>query len=282
VPSGDKYYNPTKLGLTANSISGNSAPSISGSSKSLPTIAYTQTVGASTYTIASYKVPNGVGIGFVPSPMLQLSVGLIKETALSFRFVPTTKIGNEAQIGLWGIGIQHGLKQWIPVVSRIPFVNLTFQAGYTKLSSNVKMGIKPSDLNAEDQTSPQVNWTSSQKMDLTVSNFTANIIASIDIPVITVYGGVGISSSKTDLNLLGYYPIPSSYDIAAGKGIVNSSNLAAMKDPIKMHIGSNDGSLTKPRLSAGLKLKLGPVHIHGDYTYAYYSIVSVGLGISIR
>jgi hypothetical protein len=285
VPTADKSYDPTKLGLTANSISGNSAPTLSGKNIDGPTIGYTKTIGATTYPIASYKTPHGYGIGFIPSPMLQLTVGLIKETSLSFRYIPTTdiKIGNAdvGKIGLWGIGIQHGLKQWIPVVSRIPFLNLTFQAGYTKLTSGADIKITPSELNAEDHTTAPISWAG-QKMNLTVSNFTANIIASVDIPVISVYGGVGLSSSKTDMNLNGYYPIPSSFDIATSKGIVDNSNIAAMKDPVKMHIGSNDGNLTKPRLSAGLKFKLAVLHIHFDYTYAYYSIASVGIGISFR
>jgi hypothetical protein len=288
VPSGDKTFDPTKIlagtALPANvsrviTPANGLAPTIAGKNSSGPSLGYYYTVGANTFPIASYSTPKGLGVGFIPSPMLQLSIGLIKETSLSFRYVPTTKIGNVGQIGLWGIGIQHGLKQWIPVVSRVPFVNLTFQAGYTKLSNSENISFTPSDLTGvTDQTAAAVSWKG-QKMDLTVSNFTANIIASVDIPVITVYGGVGLSSSKTDLGLLGNYPIPT-FDPVQGKSVVTAASV--VKDPIKVHIGSNDGNLTKPRLSAGLMLKLGPIHIHGDYTYAYYSIVSAGLGISIR
>jgi hypothetical protein len=283
VPAGDKSFDPTKIGLAANSISGNSAPTLSGKRSAGPIIGYTQTVGANTYSIASYNSPKGFGIGVIPSPMLQLTVGLIKETSLSFRYIPTTniKIGNAdvGKIGLWGIGIQHGLKQWIPVVSRVPFLNLTFQAGYTKLSNSENISFTPADLQGvTDQTAGAVSWAG-QKMDLNVSNFTANVIASVDIPVISVYGGIGISSSKTDMSLLGNYPIPT-FDPVQLKSVVNASGV--VKDPIKTHIGSNDGNLTKPRLSAGLKFKLGPLHIHFDYTRAYYSIVSAGIGISFR
>jgi hypothetical protein len=281
VPAADKTFDPTKLGLAATSISGNSAPTLSGPRTPGPTITYTQTVAGNPYTLASYSTPQGIGVGFIPSPMLQLTIGLIKETSLSFRYVPTTKIGDVGQIGLWGIGIQHGLKQWIPVISRVPFLNLTFQAGYTKLTSGADISITPADIDAIDQTTSAISW-SNQKMNLAVSNFTANIIASIDIPVISIYGGIGISSSKTDMNLTGYYPIPSSYNFLTDQGIVNNSNAAEMKNPLSIHIGSNDGSLTKPRFSAGLKFKLAVIHIHFDYTYAYYSVASVGLGISFR
>ena len=280
VPSGDKSFDPTKLGL-AGSVSGNNAPTLSGKNVNGPTVSYTKNISGTDYTIASYKTPKGLGVGFIPSPMLQLSVGLIKETAISFRYVPTTKIGNVGKIGLWGVGLQHGLKQWIPVVSRVPFLNLTLQAGYTKLTSSADISVTPADLNAEDQTGIPNFWAG-QNMNLTVSNFTANIVASVDIPVITVYGAVGLSSSKTDLSLLGNYPIPSSYDLGTSKGIVDNSNASLMKDPIKIHIGSNDGNLTKPRLSAGLMFKLAVLHIHFDYTYAYYSIFSTGIGLSFR
>jgi hypothetical protein len=283
VPAADKSFDPSKIGLSQYvtiAPVGKMAPTLSGST-SPPTISYAPIIAGTTYTIASFNTPKGIGVGFVASPILQLSIGLIKETALSFRYVPTTKWGNSGSIGLWGIGIQHGLKQWIPIVSRVPFLNLTFQAGYTKLTSGTNISIKPIDISSEDQTGIPNMWDG-QKMHLNVSNFTANVIASIDVPVISVYGGIGISSSKTDMSLLGNYPIPSNYDFVTNKGIVNISNAPMMKDPIQMHIGSNDGSLTKPRLSAGLKIKLGPVQIHGDYTYAYYSILSAGIGISIR
>ncbi len=280
VPSADKSFDPSKIGLSPfASITpvGKLAPTLSGVRSDGPTISYI----IAGNKLASYTTPKGLGVGFVPSPMLQLTVGLIKETSLSFRYVPTTKIGSFGSIGLWGIGVQHGLKQWIPVINRVPFLNLTLQAGYTKLSNSDNIGINPKAIGSADSTH-DINFWNGQKMNFTVTNFTANIIASIDIPIITVYGGVGISSSKTDLSLVGNYPIPSSFDPIHSEGIVDKSNAATMKDPIKAHIGNNDGSLTKPRLSAGLKLKLGPIHIHGDYTYAYYSILSVGLGVSIR
>jgi len=280
VPAADKSFDPGKIGLSpfaSVTPAGKLSPTLSGANSNGPNFSYV----FQGHTLVSYALPKGTGVGIIPSPMLQLSVGLIKETSLSIRYVPSTKIGNFGSIGLWGIGVQHGLKQWIPVINKVPFLNLTFQAGYTKLSNSENIGIKPGDIGSSDSTH-DVNFWNGQKMNLTVTNFTANIIVSVDIPVITVYGGVGISSSKTNLALVGNYPIPSSYDPIHNEGIVNKTNATQMKDPIQAHIGSNDGSLTKPRLSAGLKLKLGPIHIHGDYTYAYYSILSVGLGVSIR
>ena len=44
----------------------------------------------------------------------------------------------------------------------------------------------------------------------------------------------------------------------------------------------NECRAIKPRFNIGLRLKLGPITIHGDYTKANYSNVTAGLGISFR
>ena len=51
---------------------------------------------------------------------------------------------------------------------------------------------------------------------------------------------------------------------------------------VSLEIENNDGKPTKPRINVGMRLKLGPVTIHGDYTYAHYSNVTAGLGICFR
>jgi hypothetical protein len=45
---------------------------------------------------------------------------------------------------------------------------------------------------------------------------------------------------------------------------------------------SMDGSPTKPRLNGGIKFKFAIITLHFDYTYANYSVVTAGLGISVR
>jgi hypothetical protein len=147
-----------------------------------------------------------------------------------------------------------------------------------KTSSNITF--TPATLNAIDN-SGGVSWDD-QKMELTVSNWNVNLLFSADIPVITFYGGVGISSSKTSLSMIGNYPTPDNYDIGQNKPVVDQNGYIKNGEFPKVSIGGKDGTLTKPRLNAGFKLKLAIIHINFDYTYANYSIATAGLGISFR
>ena len=98
-----------------------------------------------------------------------------------------------------------------------------------------------------------------------------------DFKIICIYGGVGISSSTSNLQLNGYYPFA---EVQATQIIVTDET--AKEDPIDISIKSSDGSATKPRLNAGFRLKFAIVTIHFDYTYANYSVASAGLGINFR
>ena len=115
-------------------------------------------------------------------------------------------------------------------------------------------------------------------MVLDISNITANLLVSGDFKVITIYGGVGISSSKANLKLKGNYPFPE----VQSNGQVLIIEETALTDPIDITVESKDGSVTKPRFNAGFRLKFAVVTLNFDYTYADYSVASAGLGISFR
>lgn len=277
IPSADKSFQLSSLALS-NGATG-TAPTFSGSRDKGPLMTYMAPAPNNTYQLAQYNTPPGTGLSFLPSPMLQLGVGLIKDTELTGRFVPSISVGKIGNFGLWGIGIKHGLKQWIPVINRVPFLNLTVQAGYTSMSQSANVKVTPDMIGSVDQTTAQAaNWNG-QKMDLKVTNFTANLLVSVDIPVISLYGGVGISSSKTNLGMLGKYPVPT-FGSTSQPSVVTDASLVT--DPFHISIGSKDGSITKPRLNAGLLFKLAVLHIHFDYTYANYSVATAGIGLSFR
>jgi hypothetical protein len=119
-----------------------------------------------------------------------------------------------------------------------------------------------------------------QEMLFDVSNITANIIVSGDFKIICIYGGVGISSSTSTLQLNGNYPFPEVINNTTGQ--LEISDATALSDPIDITIKNSDGSATKPRFNAGFRLKFAVVTINFDYTYANYSVASAGLGISFR
>ena len=252
------------------------APTVAGETTSGPALEYS----VQGYHVASLYTPQGTGVGLMVSPMAQIGVGLIKGTEVNFRFFPNVELGKYGKLGLWGIGGKHSISQWIPAFDKIPFLNISLMAGYTKFSSSFNLSVTPADINDDpgfDQTTNEVSFDD-QSLDLTVKSFTINALVSANLPVVCFYGGLGIVNTKTDLALTGYYPVPAF--VAPSSVVVNDNSV--IEDPISLEIENNDGKPTKPRINIGMRIKLGVITIHGDYTYASYSNVTAGLGISVR
>jgi hypothetical protein len=250
------------------------APTVAGETTSGPELVYY----VQNYEVASMHTPQGTGVGLMLSPMAQIGIGLVKGTEFNFRFFPNVELGKYGKLGLWGIGGKHSISQWIPAVDKIPFLNISLMAGYTKFSSSFNLTVTPADWQITDNTTGAISFDD-QSLDLTVKSFTINALVSANLPVICFYGGLGIVNTKTDLALTGYFPVPTIVPPSIDPEVNDNS---AAKDPISVEIENNDGKPTKPRINVGLRLKLGVLTIHGDYTYANYSNVTAGLGISFR
>jgi len=280
VPSADKTFNVSDLNLQGSPvITGNAAPTVAGDKVAGPLLSYQTTVGGTSYTYAKFNTPKGTGVGIIPAPMLQLGIGLIKETDVTIRYMPNLTVGDYGGLSMWGVGVKHSIKQWIPGIKYAPFFHLSFFGGYTQLKTNANINFAPdfyvTNLGATKGT--LVKDYSNQQMDMNVNGFTANILASFDLPIITLYGGVGFSSTSTSLKLKGNYPMAG----MEGTTLVVDDKYAKT-DPISINMKSSDGSATKPRLNAGVKFKFAIITLHFDYTLANYSVVTAGLGISFR
>ncbi len=280
IPEEAKSFNPADIGLSPYaSFSGNLvSPTIAGDSDVQGTlVSYTEMVDGEQVTRAEFNLPQGTGLGFIPAPTLQLGIGLPFGTDIIGRYIPEIGLDDIGNMGLWGIGVKHSLKQWIPVVNRLPVVNLSVMAGYTKFYTGTPLSFSPADIGAADNTSVAVDF-SNQNLDFGVGSFTANVIASADIPFLTGYLGLGINSTSTNLRMTGWYPVPV-IDYATSQTEVTDAS--AVYDPVDFRLAGETGGI-QPRLTAGFKIKLAVLHIHFDYTYANYSVVTGGIGISVR
>jgi hypothetical protein len=275
VPKADKEFDASLLGLS-------SGATVDPNNKMSPTIAGKKEAGATiTYPALnnlSYNLPKGTGWGVIPSPMLQLGIGLVKGTDLTFRYVPDLNVGDFGSFGLWGVGLKHSIKQWIPAIKLMPFFNLSVFMGYSQMKTSADVSFKPEVYNAMLDPDPVDNTDlpfDNQKMEMTFKSFTTNVLASFDLPVVTFYGGIGFATNNTNLALLGDYPLPSFNTNTNNVEITNGE-----KDPIKIKMTSSSG--TKPRFTGGIKFKMAIITFHVDYTYASYSLITSGLGISFR
>ena len=178
---------------------------------------------------------------------MNLGIGLPKGIDLKIRYIPNVGLSDEMEIGLFGVGIMHDIKQYIPGVKKLPF-DLAAFVGYTKFKTKVTL-----------------DFAQNQSSEFDVSATTIQALISKKLAVLTVYGGVGYDISKGKLAVKGSYDIDGS---GTGAPIVN---------PIDISVSSNS-----PRVTAGMRLKLGPITFHGEYTLQKYSAITAGFGISVR
>ncbi|WP_320052933.1 DUF6588 family protein [uncultured Acetobacteroides sp.] len=199
------------------------------------------------------KLPQGANIPVMPMVNYNIAVGLPFHTDVSVRFIPKISIGDDGKFGLWGIGLRNEFKEFIPVFKLLPF-NMSAFWGMTKYNLSWDMANNSyADPNYSDQ-----------KLSTDATSYTARLLVSKSIPVLTVYGGIGYNSSSSNYKLKGHYQ----YNGIA----VNGGN-----DPFNL-----DYTSTGMMFNAGLRVKLAVFMLFGDYTYAGTSMYTAGLGFTFR
>ncbi len=219
----------------------------------------------------------------VPSPMINASIGLIKGTEVMGRYMPSVNLKDVGKFGLWGIGLKHDIKQWIPGLNKVPVFHMAIMYGYTKMKINADIpAIEPSDLNAVANfgASPVPDWNE-QALDLEFKSHTANLLVSANLPVVSFYGGAGISVSNSRFILMGPFPVPTAVQDGMSAQLSVGPDEVEI-DPFDIEIKNQDGGVMKPRLNAGIRFKFAVITLHVDYTRANYNVLTGGLGISVR
>jgi hypothetical protein len=169
----------------------------------------------------------------------------------------------------------HSLVQYLPGSKLLPF-DVSLFGGYTKLQGNIPLSLKP-DPNVPDNTTAPYTSTSwdNQNLNISVAALNISLIASLNLPVVTLYGGLGYSKNKTEMKLTGNFPLP----VAVGtQAEYNNSGVKKGTDFKNLDIENFSGL----RANIGLRIKLAVITIHGDYTRAQYNVFSAGLGVSFR
>jgi hypothetical protein len=192
-----------------------------------------------------------VGSTIVPVPMVNLGIGVSKGTDVKFRFMPEVDLGDGGKMKMFGIGVMHDIKQWVPGMKNLPF-DLSGFVGFTKLSVTV-----PIDNDTYDD----------QRGEFAVTGTTIQGIISKKISVLTLYGSAGYNIAKSKLAMKGTYEI----------GEDQNGNAQTVTDPFNLKTAASG-----PRLGAGFRLKLAILTLHADYTLQKYSCVTAGVGLSVR
>ncbi|MCX6254535.1 MAG: hypothetical protein NTV31_08680 [Bacteroidia bacterium] len=277
VPSSADKFDISKLGLSSSLTGTGTTSTISGPKTSGPPMTY----NANGVTLASFNAPPGTGWKLIPVPTAQIGIGLPLGTELKGRFIPKISY-KDGNISLWGIGLVHSIMQYVPGNELLPF-DVSLFGGYTKLKTNVPLGLQPETTIAQNYSSPFSSASSfnNQNLSIIVSALNISAIASLNLPVVTFYGGIGYCKTKTQIEFTGNFPIPVLVTPALPAvpyPEYNNSGVKTSKDFPKMNIENFSGM----RANIGLRLKFSVITIHVDYTRAQYNVVSTGFGISFR
>jgi uncharacterized protein DUF6588 len=205
------------------------------------------------------SAPTGLGmdetfpINAVPSPMIQVGVGIFKNTELKIRFIPESAIesllgDNEdgLKYSMIGLGVMHDIKQWLPAEKILP-IDLSLFVGFTKLEAGA-------DLDADDP-------TSDQRTEFKATATTVQVIASRKVAFLTFFGGVGWTQSNVDFALKGTY----------------DTETDILVDPVSFGY-ENSGM----RANLGMRIKLLFLTLTGEYTIQEYNTISAGIGFTFN
>lgn len=299
IPTELQTFDPTALGMNNLRPLGNSAPTIFGPDDNGPSYVLSTTDP----TNPANRIPidtiagltQGLGLNFNAAPFAQLNIGLIKGTELSVRFVPTLDLaslggGVDGKFGLWGVGVKHDIKQWIPVINKLPF-SLSGYFNYTKLSFELGVSLPgpeqktyapysgPGDIIGYNYAAGVTAGNyAGQAIAMDASSMGFGIIVSKKLLMLTPYLSLGMQSANFSLRTAGDYAILS--------GLRDASTLAqpgALREEYKVFtdpININPDPINSLRYSAGLRVKLLIFGIHAEYFgIGGYSGVNAGVSL---
>ena len=214
------------------------------------------------YKVGTIDMPDGVGgdlpLNAVPAPMIQASVGMPFSTDISIRILP--KINTDDVDGnLIGFGIKHDLMQYFGPLAKLP-LNISLFAGYTTMKSTYNLQ-NVSSLSG-----------SNQEATFNLNAYTFQALASLDFPIITLYGGVGYDKGSSILKIKGTYEL-----VYQDENTGINLPTVTISNPINMDFDANG-----VRGTLGARLNLGFFKIYGDYTLKEYNTVSAGVAFSFR
>lgn len=275
IPSSATTFDLTQIGLsnhlTLENSSNKMAPTVAGPDQEGPRLVINDVNGK---PIGSFTTPNGLGLDIVPVPMAQIGFGLLPHTDVIGRFVPEMKYdnsGDEMKIGFWGVGVKHNFKEWIPVLKSLPFDAAVF-ASYSAIDAQSEISFDPNDFN-DGNVKLTFPDNTSQKLTFDTKTTKYGLILSKKLGILTVFGGIGQSSSETSIDVLGKYVIETTFQ-SGGSTITTKDNL---DDPIALNFESKNVCV-----DAGLRLKLAFLSLFGSINKAEYTSYNAGFSLGFR
>ncbi|XOV93287.1 MAG: DUF6588 family protein [Bacteroidota bacterium] len=221
----------------------------------------------------NFDVPGGIinldeipVVTGLPTPTVHLGIGIYKNTDLKIRYMPEINTG-DFSLKMFGIGILHDVKQWIPGIKNLPF-DLSGFFGTSKITAAYTIA----DFSTtQSGSAAQTTFSGSGSAEFVSSATTVQALISKKLLVFTPYAGIGFNIVNSSIKLLGDY----TYEIQPTIGNTRTYDIT---NPVDLNFSGSGG----PRFTIGGRLKLAVFTFHFDYTAQKYSTISAGMGISVR
>jgi len=301
APAGDQSFSLDGLTNLKSTISGSTqTPTFVGSGKGVElNLMQPQTLSNGSANplypgiITSFTTPSGVS-QYIPAASIQFTLGLPIINDVSIRYVPKV-IESGVEASMWGVGIKHNFKRWIPGFKNLPFdasILVAYNKFDLKYTFPTSAQITPEMLVGSSLAyEPTTIDYSNQAMSVSADAMIVNILISKKLAFFTPTIGFGVTKTSFDLSMTGNYPVlgePKTMVVntaginqtvpilsAGGKPIMQINNLT---NPVQIR-----SSEILPNATIGLRLKLfWFLTLSAQYTLQRYSTVSVGAGINIR
>jgi len=172
------------------------------------------------------KLPGGINASYVPFLIPHIEIGSLFGTELLLRLLPSSQINTSiGSVSYYGVGLRHSISQYFP----LPLLDISAQLMYQHLAAG--------DV-------------------LTMNAWNLALLASIDLPIITVYGGVQLEQADMQVNYtFDQAPLPVT--------------------PVSLDLSSAQNA----RFTLGATVKLLLFYINAQYTAAPISTFGVGVGV---
>ena len=259
VPDVDQVFTPT--GLTSLSVPSGSLSTVfgKGGDQELNFSFSESVLGNEIEYEGKLSFPGGLKdelpLGTVPAPIVQASVGVVFETDLLVRFIPTMEMQGST-FSLTGFGLKHNIMQYFGPLDKLP-LNVSVLAAISKASFEYDLSDSTFGGNSTNR-----------KMTFEADTFTIQALASIDLPIISAFAGLGYNAGDSQFNVSGDYSID--YGITGiGPRI--------LKDPISI---ASDASGVMGIVGARLNLLF--LKIFANYTIQEYNTLTAGISFNFR
>jgi len=258
VPSADQVFSISNLEYITSEA--NDLPTIIGSSRQEELIVTIPPDGILPEMKTTIKSPKGIKsklpLGAVPSPVLQLAIGIPFDTEVILRYSPEYH-RKGIDMSFKGLGIKHNLLQYFGPIDKFP-INISALASFSKMK-----------IDYDIQSFSSIKG-SGQVAQFSLNNYNLLLIASLDVLVVNFYAGFGFSGGDSSFKMLGQYDLE--YQTESNIPITRSLN-----DPIDMNFNVSGYQTT-----IGAKFKFLIFSAYADFTFQDYNTLSAGISINFR